>query len=152
MADTTQKRILTSKELMPGLLQALEEGGQFLLTVTGDSMRPTLRPERDAVALAAPKAYRRGDIVLFRRDSGEYILHRIVGVRGDRLTMNGDAQTWTEEIAGKQVIAVVRQICRDGRRYNCQGVFGRLYGRGAAALRPARRWLFRLREMCRRGK
>ena len=81
-------------------LPLLREGIAPPLPVVGGSMGPYLASGRDAVILAPMEGIhpRVGDICLYRRDNGAYILHRIVGRRGDTYTFAGDAQTEREYV------------------------------------------------------
>ncbi|MBQ9838940.1 MAG: S24/S26 family peptidase [Oscillospiraceae bacterium] len=117
-------RELTPQHLAEGVIPAIEAGGRFQLTVTGSSMAPTLHPG-DAVLLEKAEKPKVGDILLFRRADGSYILHRCIAVSGGRLTMNGDAQSWTEQISPAQVCAVAAMLFRKGKWEKP----GRLYGR-----------------------
>lgn len=144
MADNG-RRVVPADVLMPELQKAVAAGGQFVLTVTGNSMCPTLHPDRDAVVLSAVRKPRKGQILLFRRDSGAYILHRVCHVRDGKLVMNGDNQGWTEEISTEQVIAMVTELHRKGKVYDCGSLGSRMYGRLMTALLPVRRVLSCLR-------
>ena len=139
------RRIVSADVLMPGLQQAVAAGGQFVLTVTGNSMCPTLYPDRDAVVLAAAEKPRKGQILLFRRESGAYILHRVCRVQSGKLVMNGDNQGWTEEITPEQVVAMVTGLHRNGKNYDCGSLSSRMYGWLMVGLLPVRRALSWLR-------
>lgn len=108
-------RQMSSEIFETAVLPAIEAGGSFQLTVTGSSMAPTLHAGEDAVLLEKAEAIQTGDILLFRRSTGAYILHRCIRIRGDRLTMNGDAQSWTEEISKSQVCAKAVKLRRAGK-------------------------------------
>ena len=89
------------------------------LIVTGGSMNPFLIQGRDTVYLSRlERPARRGDILLYRRDNGKYILHRVWRVEKDgTLTIVGDAQTQLERgIRQDQIIAVVTAVIRKGQR------------------------------------
>ena len=59
----------------------LEKGGRATLTVTGVSMYPMLRNCVDKVVLIPITGrQKKGDIIFYRRDNGQYILHRIISV------------------------------------------------------------------------
>ena len=143
-------------ELSPLMLECLAQGQEVLMTVTGNSMSPFLRHKRDQVVLSAcdPTALPVGSVPFYRRDNGQYVLHRIVerddgvvrtryGARqpmpsvGGELTytMLGDAQ-WNEEpdIRPDQVLAVATAFVRMGRRWECD----------SAAYRRHRLWWHRL--------
>ena len=65
----------------------LERTGQLIYTTVGTSMRPFIRSQEDLVVIQRRPDTRYGkwDAVLYRRDSGQYVLHRIVKV-GPRAT------------------------------------------------------------------
>ena len=110
---------LSSEVLGPHIEAIVSQGGSFTLTVTGGSMVPTLRHLKSTVVLVKPDDLRPGDIVFFRRKTGAYILHRILRVRGTELTVNGDAQSWTETVDISQVIAKAASYTTCGRTYTC---------------------------------
>ena len=63
-----------------------------LCRVKGHSMHPVLR-DNDLVVLreAALTSLRRGNILIYREDSGEYVAHRFIRKgRGGRLCLKGD--------------------------------------------------------------
>ena len=88
------------------------------LVVSGSSMTPFLISGRDTVYLSRlERPARRGDILLYRRDNGDYVLHRVWKTGADGLTMVGDAQTELErEIRENQIIARVTAVVRKGKR------------------------------------
>ena len=87
------------------------------LVITGSSMTPFLVPGRDTVFLSRMNGpVKRGQVLLYQRDSGAYILHRVYRVRKGCFTMVGDAQTELEQgIRPDQVIAVVTCAKRKGK-------------------------------------
>lgn len=126
-------------------------GAEYPMLVNGTSMQPTLRHLRDTVWLAQlQRPPRPGDIVLFRRKSGQVVLHRVLRVRGQLLRINGDGQTFVEEVQRCTVVAVVTHLRRKGRDISCRAPLYRLYVRMWCALRPLRPLLFRMHGMCKR--
>ncbi|MBR3219308.1 MAG: S24/S26 family peptidase [Thermoguttaceae bacterium] len=120
--------------------ELLAAGKRVSITPTGSSMLPTLRGGRDTVVLVPPgeKKLRRGDIILYRRLDGTYVLHRIVKVckPSQRYTLCGDNQIAPERGIGReQVLAVVRSLRRGSRQIDCDGLFFRLYSEIWMALR-----------------
>ncbi len=107
------------EEMIPVLTEVIASGGEFLLYPKGTSMLPLLVQGRDAVVLTSlPKdGPSRHDIVLYRRDDGHYVLHRIVASDDNgMLTMCGDNQSvWETGIRPEQCIAVVSRIQRKNR-------------------------------------
>ena len=107
-------RVLSPEELMGPLLGLLEETDAVPLVISGGSMTPFLVPKRDSVYLSkADRELKRGDMVLYRRDNGQYVLHRVFCVENGLYTMVGDAQTVLEPgIRGDQIRAVVTAVRR----------------------------------------
>lgn len=87
------------------------------LVITGSSMNPFLVHGRDTVYLSSlTRPVRRGDMLLYRRENGSYVLHRVFKAVPESLTMIGDAQTILEPgIQPEQVIAVVTRVERKGK-------------------------------------
>lgn len=102
--------------LIPPLLDLLEDIPRVPLVISGYSMTPFLVHGRDTVYLSKiTQPPRRGDMILYRRDSGGYVLHRIYRA-GATYTMVGDAQTLLEPgIRRDQLLARVGAVCRKGR-------------------------------------
>lgn len=95
----------------------LDSGGEFVIYPKGTSMLPLIRQGRDSVTLAKPSApLEKGDIALYLRDGGQYVLHRVIGTDGGCYTMCGDNQTAPEKgIEPRQIIGRVVKINRGGR-------------------------------------
>ena len=79
------------------------------LVISGNSMSPLLVHGRDTVYLSRlDRPAKRGDVLLYKRDSGAYILHRVYKADKDSYTMVGDAQTQLEQdIRPDQIIAIM---------------------------------------------
>jgi hypothetical protein len=136
------------EELYP-VLDAQLQRGEAQLPVTGISMTPTLRGGRDLVRLRKledrPK---RGDILLYRRDNGQYILHRALR-GGNGVVCCGDRQFEKEPVRTEQILAVVTAFCRKGKWHSTSAPFYRLYVFFWMIL-PLRRCAFFLRRAWRR--
>lgn len=111
------KQIVDMKRLEPSIREIIGAGGNVKLTVTGQSMMPTLIEHRDSVILEKPGKLKKSDIVLYQRSNGDYVLHRIVKIKKDGLALCGDNQRCVEfPIMPEQVIAVVSAIVRKGKK------------------------------------
>lgn len=110
-------KVLSPEELIPPLLSLLDETDCVPLVISGSSMTPFLVHGRDTVYLSKVwRSLRKGDMILYRRDSGSYILHRIYRVVGNCYTLVGDAQTELEYgIRQDQVLALVCAVRRKGK-------------------------------------
>ena len=87
------------------------------LVISGNSMSPFLIHDRDTVFLSRlTEPVKRGQMVLYRRTGGQYVLHRVYRIEKDTITMIGDAQTIPERgIGHDQLIAVVTGALRKGK-------------------------------------
>lgn len=110
-------RVLPPEILIPELLGLLEEADSVPLVISGGSMTPFLVHGRDTVYLSkVSKPLKRGDMILYRRTTGRYVLHRIYKVHRDGYSLVGDAQTQIEPgIRQEQVLAVVDAVHRNGK-------------------------------------
>lgn len=110
---------VTLEELMPIMEEQLSRGGRVSFKPKGISMLPLIRQGKDSVTLEAPPAQlKKYDIPLYRRQSGQFVLHRVVSVGKDgTYTMCGDNQ-WLREkgITHHQIIGVVCEIERNGKK------------------------------------
>ena len=88
------------------------------LVISGNSMSPFLIHGRDTIYLSRlTRPVKRGDVLLYQRDSGAYILHRVYKIESDSFTMVGDAQTELEPgIRPEQVIAIMSSAERKGKK------------------------------------
>lgn len=98
--------------------EEIEKHGNLVYTNTGDSMRPLLRQGRDLmVIIRKPKErLKRYDVPLYKRDDGQYVLHRILKVRKNDYVICGDNR-WHREygITDSQIIGVLSAVVRDGK-------------------------------------
>lgn len=107
-------RSISPEELMDDLLALLEQAESVPLVISGDSMDPFLVHGRDTVYLSKVcRPIKRGDMILYRRASGQYILHRVYEAKDDTLTLIGDGQVQLEPgIRREQVLALVSAVRR----------------------------------------
>ncbi|MGM9681685.1 MAG: hypothetical protein ACI3XR_09295 [Eubacteriales bacterium] len=109
-------------------------------------MRPLLRHGRDTVWLRAfcLEDCKRGSILLYRRPNGRLVLHRVRKCLPDGYRMNGDAQTWCEDISKEQVVAQAYQIRRKGKVISCNSPGLKLWDMLWFPTRPIRSVLFKI--------
>ena len=96
----------------------IAEQGRLVYTNEGDSMIPVIREGNLLVIEAVKVPLKVGDIPLYKRDSGQYVLHRIVGIKKGKYSMKGDNRTFVEKgITDKHIIGVLTGIVRNGKTY-----------------------------------
>lgn len=120
---------IKSSEIFPLIKEMLNDGQKVWITVTGMSMYPFLREEKDSVELSATSidSIARGDIVLIKRVSGEYILHRVLRKKKEYFYIIGDAQQWIEgPLRKEQLVAVVTSVRSRSYQISCQNKWWKL--------------------------
>ena len=122
------RRQFTLAELEPLIREAFADGKGFWLPVTGTSNLPTLSGGRDEIILGkAERPLKKGDLPLYRRDSGQYVLHRIISVQRDGTYICCGDNQWTKEpgIRPDQIIGRVIQITRKGKSFSPENLIYR---------------------------
>ena len=142
--------------LLPIIEQTLSEGRTVRFTPEGVSMRPMLKGGRDSVELAPlPPQLHRYDAVLYRRDNGQFVLHRIISVQNGAYICMGDAQFVPEQVRPEQMLAAVRSFTRRGKPISADSPGYRLYCRLWCGTRQVRHFICRgfgwLRRRLRHG-
>ncbi len=98
--------VVELNELYPLMKEVIESGGEFRFYPRGISMEPLLHQGDDSVVLAAVDCINEGDVLFYRRESGQFVLHRLIEKRGKTLTMSGDNQLAMEYgVKPSQVLA-----------------------------------------------
>ena len=144
-------RVVSMTDLSPLLEEVIDSGGQVELTATGRSMRPMLWDHRSKVRLVRAGELARGDVILYRRPSGVYVLHRVTGVTETGYTCCGDAQSVLERgILPNYVIARAKAFTWGERWVDCTSPVYGLYWRTWLGLRPVRRLVTGLLRRMRR--
>lgn len=110
-------RVLPPEVLTEQLLGLLDGAEYVPLNISGSSMTPFLVHSRDTVYLSkVTRPLKKGDMILYRRDNGAHILHRIYRVTPDGYWLVGDAQILIEKGARPdQVLALVTAVRRKGK-------------------------------------
>ena len=120
----------STEELSPFISEVISSGKSIKLTVTGNSMFPLFTHERDTVEIRKSPVYRKYDIILYTRSSGELVLHRIVKKKKDFYCLCGDNQLVCEyPIYENQIIGKVVGFTRKGKQVSEDNFFNRLYSR-----------------------
>ena len=111
----------------------LAEGKDVVIPTKGNSMIPFIRGGRDSVNLRRLDTLEVGDIVLAEVREGTYVLHRVIGLEGDAVTLMGDGnRRGVERCRREDIAGTAMTILKDGaREVDC---------RSRKALRRARNW------------
>ena len=108
---------LNLEAFLPFIEEAFERNTTFKIPVTGTSMNPLLFEKRDYVFIKKPSLpLQVGDVPLYRRDDGHFVLHRIVDKNEQGYVMCGDNQFVLEYgITDKNIIGVMCSMVIDGK-------------------------------------
>lgn len=94
--------------------EGIKTNGYHLSTIVGDSMMPLLRNRRDMVKIVPVEGkLKKYDLPLFKRPTGEYVLHRIVKVKKDCYIICGDNRFLRERVPFEWIVGVTAYIYRD---------------------------------------
>ena len=134
----SEKTVLLD-EIMPLIRERLSAGENVQFSPRGTSMLPMLKQGRDSVILSpVTGCLRRGDLPLYQRKNGQYVLHRVISV-GEKYICCGDHQVEPEYgIEHEQIIAVVSSFTRKGKRVSVDAPGYRAYCCLWMAIRPLR--------------
>ena len=110
-------KVVDTREYVSVLRELVEEGREVNMVVWGSSMTPFLGHGRDTIFFSAPeRELRRGDMVFYQRDTGQFVMHRIWKVKKDGYYIVGDAQTIIEgPIRWDQIFARITKVNRKGK-------------------------------------
>ncbi len=109
-------RTVWLEEVFPIIEEQLDAGGIASLPIHGVSMMPMLVDGVDLVRIMKPTAEpKKYDVVLYRRDDGQFVLHRIVGVGKEGYSCRGDNQIANEyPVKRESIIGVVTDFTSNG--------------------------------------
>lgn len=138
-----EHKAVPMSELYEVIRDVLSAGRDATIYVTGNSMNPLWHHRQSRVVLTAcdPSKIARGDVPLYRRDNGAFVLHRVASVREDGLfDMVGDNQFDLEKgIRADQILAVTKGYYdQNGRLISVDDRHYRRYWKRRLATRPIR--------------
>lgn len=104
-------------------LELLRKHGRMLSDIQGISMLPFLRQGKDVVELEDIEKYlshsslHKFDVVLYRRYSGELVLHRLYGQDEEGFWFRGDHEYFYERRVNREQLQAVMVGFYRGKRY-----------------------------------
>lgn len=82
--------MITDADILQEAIRLVNDGVSVTLPVNGQSMLPFIIGGRESVILQKPVELKVGDVVLAWVDDGRYVVHRIIRISGDEVTLMGD--------------------------------------------------------------
>lgn len=117
------RRVVDADLYINTLRELVREGHRVSMLITGSSMNPFLIHARDTIFIEKPvMPFKKGDMVFYQRESGQFVMHRIFRVCTNEEGQNvyymvGDAQ---QEIEGPveehMIFGQITSVCRKGKR------------------------------------
>ena len=115
-----------------------------IASTSGIYLRSIKRKDSETLSFYLSKItapLKRGDMILYRRSNGMYVLHRILRVEAESYTLLGDAQTDPEPgIRTQQILARVSAVRRKGKLLQNGSFWWEFFAKfwlRAVSLRPA---------------
>lgn len=110
-------KVVDTNEYVSVLREIAEEGKVVSMLISGSSMSPFLCHSRDCIYFTKPdRELKRGDMVFYQRDTGQYVMHRIYKKKPEGYYMVGDAQTQIEgPLRRSQIFALIVKVKRKGK-------------------------------------
>ena len=108
-------------------------------------MLPLIRQGRDLLVIIPPTGrLKKYDVPLYKRDRGQYVLHRILSIRDKDYVICGDNR-WSREygITDSHIIGVLTAIIRDGKEIPMSDWRLRFYAHLWCDLFPLRAFILR---------
>ena len=108
---------IDTKIYLSFLKEMIEQNTDVSIVISGNSMSPFLVNQRDVIYLSKiNRKLKKGDLVLYQRLSGQYVVHRIVKVKKSGYYLAGDNQIAIEgPILDKQIFGLVTKVKRKGK-------------------------------------
>ena len=135
--------------------QIISRDGKLIYTNKGDSMMPLIKQDRDLLVISRKPAHRlkKYDVPLYKRDSGQYVLHRILEVRPKDYVICGDNR-WSKEygIQDRHIIGVLTAVIRNGKEIKVTDLRYRLYVHLWCDLFPVRALMVHVIDKLKRAK
>lgn len=137
---------LKNAEFLPLAVSYLETKDSVKIPLKGFSMRPFLESERDYALLGKPHSPVLHEPVLALLPDSRWVLHRIVSIKGDDITLLGDGNLSPEYCKASDIKASIIGFYRkkrttldriDGRKWKVYSFFW-------TRLLPIRRYLLAL--------
>ena len=143
-----QPRKVSDEVIMSEAIRLVDEGVSVTFPVKGRSMLPFIVGGRDSVILEKPKEIRKGDVVLAyvesdNREGRRYVVHRIISLDGDRVTLMGDGNLALHEYCNRSdVCAKISLVVKpNGKKRSLDSFLFRLFAKVWFALLPFRRYI-----------
>lgn len=100
--------------------QIIARNGYIIHSVKGNSMMPMLDEQKDLVKIVpATSSLKVGDLPLFKRPNGDYVLHRVIGIRKKYYLICGDNRKAAEKVPPEWILGITDGFYKNGNYIPC---------------------------------
>jgi len=132
---------MTDEQIIQEAVRLVQDGVSVTFPVKGRSMLPFIIGGRESVILQKPGSLQRGQVVLAQVGPDRYVVHRIIKVEPDRITLMGDGNIrGTESCTPSNVLAVATHVVDEkGKRRTLESKGQMFKAKVWYVIRPLRR-------------
>ena len=106
---------MTDDKIIEEAVRLVDEGVSVTLPVNGTSMLPFIIGGRESVVLQKPGQLQVGDVVLAWASPGRWVVHRIIRIDGNRVTLMGDGNIVGTEHCTLETVKAIATHVMDGK-------------------------------------
>jgi hypothetical protein len=134
---------MTDEIIIHEAIRLVDEGVSVTFPVKGYSMLPFIIGGRESVILQKPLTVRLGDVVLAWVDNCRYVVHRVIGIEGERVILMGDGNiVGVEHCLLSDVKALATHVVdAKGRKHDLYAPWRQRASRLWWHMRPVRRYI-----------
>ena len=144
---------MTDEQIIQEAVRLVQDGVSVTFPVKGRSMLPFIFGGRESVILQKPGSLQRGQVVLAQVGPDRYVVHRIIKIEPDRITLMGDGNICgTESCTPSNVLAIATHVVDEkGKRRTLESKGQMFKARVWYVIRPLRRIILAvLRRTCKK--
>ena len=134
---------MTDEIIIHEAIRLVDEGVSVTFPVKGYSMLPFIIGGRESVILQRPLTVKLGDVVLAWVDDCRYVVHRVIGIEGERVILMGDGNiVGVEHCLLSDVKALATHVVdAKGRKHDLYAPWRQKASRLWWHMRPVRRYV-----------
>jgi len=144
---------MTDELIIQEAVRLVQDGVSVTFPVKGRSMLPFIFGGRESVILQKPGSLQRGQVVLAQVGPDRYVVHRIIKIEPDRITLMGDGNICgTESCTPSNVLAIATHVVDEkGKRRTLESKGQMFKAKVWYRIRPLRRIILAvLRRTCKK--
>ena len=132
---------MTDEQIIQEAVRLVQDGVSVTFPVKGRSMLPFIFGGRESVILQKPGSLQRGQVVLAQVGPDRYVVHRIIKIEPDRITLMGDGNICgTESCTPSNVLAIATHVVDEkGKRRTLESKGQMFKAKVWYRIRPLRR-------------